>query len=198
AALLDSVRSEVGALGLRRKEFEAFEERVRSLQGSIGDAEGRMESLAAKDKNLALLSQKVDGLAKRLESMFAQADDLTQKQLAFETLHEKFSHVDELAKKTAWQMDALHQSREDLEAWRREVADLYKSHVEIVQLRDKLGTDRQALEAFGDRLDAMTAKAPELEAKMSAILGQMKLIEEGTHKATRLNESVAELDAQIS
>jgi chromosome segregation ATPase len=104
AALLDAVRSEVGALGLRRKEFEAFEERVGALQGSIGDAETRMESLAAKDKNLALLSQKVDGLAKRFEAMFAQADDLTQKQLSFETLHEKFAHVDELAKKTAWQI----------------------------------------------------------------------------------------------
>ena len=44
----------------------------------------------------------------------------------------------------------------------------------------------------------MSAKAPELEAKMSAILGQMKMIEDATHKATRLNESVAELDGQIS
>src|SRR4029079_11666920 len=125
-------------------------------------------------------------------------DDLTQKQLALETLHEKFAHVDELAKKTAWQMDALRPSREDLERLRREVGDFYKSHGEIVQLRDKLAVDRQSLEAFGDRLGAMTAKAPELEAKMSAILGQMKLIEDGAHKATRLNESVAELDAQIS
>ena len=33
---------------------------------------------------------------------------------------------------------------------------------------------------------------------MDAILGQMKLVEEGTQKATRLNQSVAELDAQIS
>ena len=33
---------------------------------------------------------------------------------------------------------------------------------------------------------------------MDAILGKMTLVEEGTQKATRLNEAVAELDAQLS
>ena len=33
---------------------------------------------------------------------------------------------------------------------------------------------------------------------MDAILGKMALVEEGTQKATRLNEAVAELDAQFS
>ena len=33
---------------------------------------------------------------------------------------------------------------------------------------------------------------------MDAILGKLKLVEEGTQKATRLHESVAELDAQVS
>ena len=33
---------------------------------------------------------------------------------------------------------------------------------------------------------------------MDAILGKLKLVEDGTQKATRLHESVAELDAQIS
>src|SRR5262249_41367546 len=36
------------------------------------------------------------------------------------------------------------------------------------------------------------------EAKMDAILGKLKLVEEGTQKATRLHEAVAELDAQVS
>ena len=43
----------------------------------------------------------------------------------------------------------------------------------------------------------MSTRAPELEAKMDAILGKMTLVEEGTQKATRLHESVAELDAQM-
>ena len=44
----------------------------------------------------------------------------------------------------------------------------------------------------------MAGQTPELEAKMDGILGKFKLVEDGTQKATRLHESVAELDAQIS
>ena len=47
-------------------------------------------------------------------------------------------------------------------------------------------------------MTAFSSQAPELEAKMDAILGKLKLVEDGTQKATRLHESVAELDAQIS
>src|SRR5262249_40841883 len=124
-------------------------------------------------------------------------DDLTKKQLALETLNDRLGQVDELAKKTSWQMDALKQSRQDLDALRAEVQEFYKSHAEISKLRDKLGSDRLALEAFGDRMTALSTRAPELEAKMDAILGKMAPVEEATAKATRLNESVVELDAQI-
>ena len=101
-----------------------------------------MEALAAKDKNLIALTQKVDGLTKRFESLFAQADDLTKKQLALESLHERLGQVDDLAKKTAWQMDSLRQSRQDLDVLRKEIQDFYKSHAEIAKLGDKLGADR--------------------------------------------------------
>src|SRR5262245_17040596 len=39
STLLDSVRGQVDTLGLKKKEFEAFDERVRSLTTSVGDAE---------------------------------------------------------------------------------------------------------------------------------------------------------------
>jgi chromosome segregation ATPase len=196
--LLGMVRAEVDALNVRKKEFESFDARVHGLQGSVSEAETRMSALAEKDKSFIALTQRVDALTKRFEALLGQADELTQKQLAFETLHERFADVDALARNTSAQMAALGQSRQDLDVLRKEVQDFYRSHAEIVQLRDKLGADRLALEAFGDRMNAMAARAPELEAKMNAILGQMKLIEEGTQKATHLNESVAELDAQIS
>ena len=197
-ALLETVRAEVGGLAVRKKEFEAFDERVRSLGTTVSDAESRMEALGAKDKNLVALTQKADALTKRFESLFTQSDELTKKQLALESLNDRLGQVDELTKKTTIQMDSLRQSRQDLDVLRKEVQEFYKSHAEIVQLRDKLGSDRLALEAFGDRMNALATRAPELEAKMDGILGQMKLVEEGTQKATRLNESVAELDAQIS
>src|SRR6202163_4263157 len=142
-SLLESARSQVDALDVKKKEFEAFDERVRGLQGSVGDAESRMEALAAKDKNLVALSQKVDALARRFEALFAQADDLSKKQGALEALHEQLAQVDDLAKKTTWQMDALRQSRQDLDVLRKEVQDFYRSHAEIAKLGDKLGADRQ-------------------------------------------------------
>ena len=151
-----------------------------------------MGTLSAKEKNLLALDQKVDGINTRIASLIASADDLTRKQTELETLNERLGRVDELAKKTSWQMDALKQSRHDLDALKKEVQDFYKSHAEIAQLRDKLGADRQALEAFGERVAAMQTRAPELEAKMDAILGKMTLVEEGTQKATRLGEAIAE------
>src|SRR5580765_1065992 len=148
-ALLEAVRAEVGTLAIRKREFEAFDERVRGLQTSVGDAEARMGTLAAKEKNLLALDQKVDGINKRIEGLLASADDLTKKQTQLETLNDRLGQVDEMAKKASWQMDALKQTRQDLEVLKTDVQAFYKSHAEIAQLRDKLGADRQALEAFG-------------------------------------------------
>ena len=111
-AVLEAVRAQVDTLGIRKKEFEAFDERLRALQSSVGDAEARMQALAAKDKSLVALSDKTDGLNKRFETLFSQSDELTRKQLSLETLHERLGQVDDLAKKTAWQMDSLRQSRQ--------------------------------------------------------------------------------------
>ena len=88
-ALLEAVRAEVGSLGMRKREFEAFDERVQSLQTSVNDSEVRMKAIAAKETNLLALGQKVDGLNKRVESLFVQSDDLTKKQGELESLHER-------------------------------------------------------------------------------------------------------------
>ena len=172
--------------------------RLRALHSDVGDAESRMEALTAKDKNLIELTQKIDGMSKRFETLFASADDLTKKQLSLESLNERLGQVDDLAKKTSWQLDSLRQSRQDLDALRQEIQEFYKSHTEAAKLADKLGADRVGLEAFSDKMTAFSSQAPELEAKMDAILGKLKLVEDGTQKATRLHESVAELDGQIS
>src|SRR5439155_26039740 len=117
----------------------------------VGDAESRMEALSAKDKNLAELTQKVDGLSKRFEALFAQADDLTKKQLALETLHERLGQVDDLAKKTTWQLDSLRQSRQDLDVLRKDIHDRSQTHADAATLSDDLGADRLRLEAFAER-----------------------------------------------
>src|ERR1051326_8093830 len=81
-SLLDIVRAQVDMLGVRKKEFEAFDARVGALTASVGDAETRMNALTARDKNVAALTQSVDSLAKRYETLFAQGDDLAKKQAA--------------------------------------------------------------------------------------------------------------------
>src|SRR4051812_47972744 len=45
-SLLETVRGQVDTLGVKKKEFEAFDERIRSLNTSVGDAESRMSALA--------------------------------------------------------------------------------------------------------------------------------------------------------
>src|SRR5205814_48010 len=117
---------------------------------------------------------------------------------SLESLSERLTQVDDLSKRTAAQYDGLKQSRTDLETLRKDILEFHKSHAEIAQLRDKLGADRAALEAFGDRLTSFRARTPELEATMDAILGKLGQVDEGTKQATRLGEVAGELDAQLT
>ena len=198
AALLDTLRAEMGALNLRKKEFEAFDERMRALHGSVTDAEARMETVASKEKNIIALTQNVDALAKRFDTLLSQSEELTKRQLALESLNDQLAQLDDLSKKTAWQMETLKLGRQDLDGLKKEIQDFYKSHAEVVQLRDKLGADRTALEAFNERMNLLAVRAPELESKMDAILGKLVLVDEGAKKATRLQETIADLDGQLS
>ena len=196
--LLEAVRQQIEKLALEKKEFEAFDQRLHTLQSTLGEAEGRLDALAAKDKNLVALTQKVDGLAKRFEDLFNQAEDLTRKQLALDGLTDQLAQSDELAKRNLNHMEALRQGSRDLERVRKEIQDFYKAHAEIAQIRDRLASDRVAFDGFTERMTAFSTKAPELEARLEAIMGKMTLVEEGTQKATRLGESVSALDAQLN
>ncbi len=56
-SLLDTVKTQLDALGVKKKEFEAADERMKTVQVSIGDSEARLAALAAKDKNLIEFGQ---------------------------------------------------------------------------------------------------------------------------------------------
>lgn len=58
-ALVDVMRTYVEKLALDKKEFEAFDQRLRSLQGSVHEAESRMEALSVKERHLAQMNQQV-------------------------------------------------------------------------------------------------------------------------------------------
>ena len=103
--MTDFVRGYVDRIAVERKEFEAFDQRVKALQTSIGEAEKGMEGLAARDRLATAVGQRVDQLSKQLQTLNAQADDLQRKQVALDSLQESLGQVDELAKKTTWQYD---------------------------------------------------------------------------------------------
>ncbi len=196
--LLDAVRLQLERLSLEKKEFEAFDQRLQTLQTTVTEAEGRLDTLATKDKHLVALTQKVDGLAKRFEDLFTQSEELSKKQIALDGLNDQLGQVDELSKRNLGHMDALRQSSRDLEKIRKEIQDFYKAHADVAQIRDKLAADRLQFQTFSEQMTAFSTRAPELEARLEAVLGKMALVEEGTQKATRLGESVSALDAQLN
>jgi chromosome segregation ATPase len=197
-ALSEYLKTTVERLGVDKKEFDQFDQRLRALAGSVAESETRMDGVLAKDKQLSAMNQRADELSKAFQTLNAQADEMSRKQGALEALGERLAQVDEMGRRTQAQHDALKQSRQDLEQLRAEIAEFHKSHAEAAQLRDKLSADRAALEAFGERATTLLSRTPELESKMDAVLSKMSTVEEGTKAATRLGELAAELDAQLT
>src|SRR5206468_3897229 len=178
-------------------------EMVWAMDVQIGKLNEGMKQIARADDTLARTEKLAAETNAQLEAagkLRTESENETTKlkKEATALLDAVRGQVDELAKKTSWQLDSLRQSRQDLDALRKEIQEFYTSHGEAAKLADKLGADRVGLEAFTERISTFAASTPELEAKMDAILGKLKLVEDGTQKATRLHESVAELDAQIS
>ena len=186
----DAIRGHVEKLNVDKRTFETFDQRLAVLSSSVADAEHRVAALAEKEQQSNQLSQRVDVLAKRYQHLFAQSDELDKKHDALSALRGEFEQINDLAGRTNAQMATLNQNRRDLDAIHLEVSDLRKSFGEVAQLRDKLGSDRLALEGFVDRVAALTARAPELDAKMEAIQKGFGRLDEGSQKAARVAELV--------
>ena len=54
------LRLTLDRIGVEQRELDSFDERQRGLQLSVGEAEGRMETLLAKERGLAVLHQRLD------------------------------------------------------------------------------------------------------------------------------------------
>ena len=78
-ALTDFVRTYTDRLSVERKEFDAFDQRVKALQTAVAEAEKGMEALA-----VARSPRRVDGASasisssKQMQALNANADDLQQ------------------------------------------------------------------------------------------------------------------------
>ena len=197
-SIADYLRATIERLSVDKKEFDAFDQRLKSLSAAVGQTETRVHDVLAKEESLALLQQKAENLGKGFEVLTNSAEHLARKQSGLESLAEQLAQVDTLGKRTATQHQSLMQSQQDLDAVRRDLADFHTAYAEAVQLRDKLAIDRTALESFAERTSTMLARTPDLEARLDAVLGKMTLVEEGSKSAVRLAEVAAGLDEQLT
>jgi DNA repair exonuclease SbcCD ATPase subunit len=197
-SLADYLRTTIDKLSVDKKEFDAFDQRLKSLSAAMGQTEGRVQDVLARDEALAAMQQRADALGKAFATLRAETEELARKQTGLDALAERLAEVDALGKRTAAQHESLMQSQKDLESARRELAEFHKAHAEAVQLRDRLALDRTALESFAERTTTMLSRAPDLDGKLDAVLGKMALVEEGHRTAARLGDVAQELDAQLT
>ena len=197
-ALVDQMRAALDRVGQENKSLEVYQQRVGVLQSSVGEAESRIKVLSARERHLAPLGKRVDGLSKAFEGLLARAGELSTKQADLESLGERLTEVDALSKQTTTQFEGLKQTRNDLDRLRVDIQDFHKSHAEAVRLRDQMGADRSALEGFIGRISEFKARTPEIEARLDTVLGKLAQAEEGTRQAVKLGEVVGELDAQAT
>ena len=199
--LSEYLKTTVERLSVDKREFDAFDHRLRGLSTAVGEAETRMDGVLSKDKALSAMNQRADELSKEFQTLLAQADEMSRKQGALEALGDRLAQVDEISRRTMAQHESLKQSRQDLDTLRVEIAEFHKSYAEASVLRDKLSGDRAALEAFGERATTLLSRTPELESKMDAVLSKMATVDEGTKSATRLGarlQFIEKLEGRIN
>jgi chromosome segregation ATPase len=197
-ALMGVLAGSVEKLALYKNDFDAFDRRLGALQTSVGEAETRLVSVAAREQDLGAMDRRIETLALELRLLTTQAADLAGKQATLDSLQARLRDVDDLSRRTASQHDELQKSRFDLDALRSEAEDVRRIHTEIARMRDHAAQDRSALEAFAGRLAAFRAQIPELDATTDAILGKLDHVDEGFRKAVRVEEIAAGLDAQLA
>ena len=67
--LTDFVRDSFERLTVERKELDAFDERLKSLNTGLSHSEESINSLQEREKSLGALGQRTDGLEKRMAGL---------------------------------------------------------------------------------------------------------------------------------
>lgn len=197
-SLLDALRGMTERLVVGKEEFGAFDDRLRSLSGSLVDAETRMQAVLAQDESFAAMQHKTDALVKVFADLRLETEDLARRQSALDELTEQLGTVEALGRRTAAQHDALMQAQGDLDGMRTSLGELQRAWADAARLRDKAAEDRSAMEAFIERTAAMIGRTPEIEARLDAMLGKMSLLEQSNETLRRLGESTGGLDAEVT
>jgi len=182
---------------IERTALDGFDQRVRDLQASVADAEKKLDEHAAQERRREAADARVVQLTRQLEKLNGEAAELQRKQASLESLQSSLSEVDDLAKRTASQYESLEQGRQQLDAARQEMRDIFKSHAEAAELRDRLISDRTSVEAFLARVESFSTGIPSLEARLDGITAKLATVDEGTEKAGILSALATDLDRRM-
>ncbi len=198
SVMTDLIRSYDERLALERKELDSFDQRIRLVQTGIADVERTAESVTAKDRTLAAMTQQLTNTEALATSLSGQLNEVQRRQTQLDGLRERLDEVDDLSTRTQAQFESLKQLRQTLEALRADIIDFYKAHQAAAQLVDRLDADRTALGTFIERMDGFRAIVPELDSKMDTITSRLTIIDEGVHRASNLVVLADELDRQMT
>ena len=174
----DFMRGYLERLTMERRTLDSFDQRVQVVQSTLAAVEKTVDGLGGTDLTIDGLNQKVDGLKKQMAGLLSQADELQQKHAALDSLQERLGEIDELSKRTGWQLNNLKQSRQDLAVFRTEIQKFYKSQTKISQVGDRIAADRTAFEAFLERIGEFKRHMPELDSRMDVIRGKFAVVDE--------------------
>lgn len=89
--LLRELRGSMEALALHKKEFETFNQRLRTWHESLDGAEQRLEALAAQERQLSFLPERLDEFSQIFRSLMMQADELSSKQASLAKVQHQLS-----------------------------------------------------------------------------------------------------------
>ena len=146
-----------------------------------------MEALAVRDRLAASMAQRVDQLAKQMQTLNASADDLQRKQTSLDGLQESLG-----AGRRARQADRLAVREPQAEPPGPRVAP--QGHPGVLQVARRRRAAARSL-GVGPRrarsvpradATAFSAGLPELDARMDAITSKLAIVDEGTQKAANL------------
>ena len=198
SALTEFVKGHTERLGIERKEFDAFDQRVQSLQNTLGALERGFDGLAAKEKAIGAMAQKADDLGRQLTGLTGRSEELQSKQDGLSALEGRLAQTEEIGAQVTRQHETLVQGRKELDALRAELDEFYKTQAEIAKARDQIGADRTAFDGFLKRVEEFRRYIPELDSRMDAISEKLSVVDEGTQKAATLVAIADDLDNQMT
>lgn len=198
AALVDFARAHSDRLAVERKEFDAFDQRVKVLQQAVATAESGMTHLAERESLAVTMAERLDHLSKQMQALDSRADSLQTRQTGLDGLHESLAKVDDLAQRTARQHESLLNGQQKLDALGQAVRDIHASLADAAQLRDRVAADRASIETFLDRTTSFSAGLPELDARISGVVAKLSIVDDGARQAAALESIARDLDAQVT